>query len=364
VKGRALRLLTIALAISTVGSLLGPVSAPAAPIDDKRAEAAQLEQQITENGRHLGALNEQINGAQIALDEANAAITLADEQVAAATAKTKDLRNQLAQRAANVYMQSGLSGGIADLDAKSATDLNSRQKYTSLAAQREKLLVTQLARAKEDLAARKADAEDARAAADTKKQQIESAKAELSDGDAKQRALLGQVKGEIATLVAQAEAERRAREAAAAAERMAAAQAQAQAAAATTASSSSAANTTLPKNVPPPSGKASIAISYAQAQLGKPYCYAGAGPDCFDCSGLTMMAWGAAGVSMPHGSTEQYNMFPHVPLSQAQPGDLIAWDGHVGLYLGGGMMIHAPHTGTVVQVAPVYGTPWGAARPG
>ena len=77
-----------------------------------------------------------------------------------------------------------------------------------------------------------------------------------------------------------------------------------------------------------------------------------------------MMAWGSAGVGMPHGSTEQYNMFPHVPLSQAQPGDLVVWDGHVGLYIGGGMMIHAPHTGTVVQVAPVYGTPWGAARPG
>jgi cell wall-associated NlpC family hydrolase len=363
VKGRALRLFLIALVLSTVGSLLGPVvSAPAAPLDDKQAEAAQLEQQITENGRRIDALNEQINSAQIALDAANDAITLADTQVAAATAKTKDLRNQLAQRAANVYMQSGSSGGIADLDAKSATDLNSRQKYTSLAAQREKLLVTQLGRAKEDLAARKADAETARAAADTQKQQIESTKAELSDGDAKQRALLSQVKGEIATLVAQQELERKAREAADAAAKFAAAQAQA--AATAPASSSGTANTTLPTNIPPPSGKASIAISYAQAQLGKPYCYAGVGPDCYDCSGLTMMAWGAAGVAMPHGSTEQWNMFPHVPLSQAQPGDLIVWDGHVGLYIGGGMMIHAPHTGTVVQVAPVYGTPWGAARPG
>jgi peptidoglycan DL-endopeptidase CwlO len=361
VKGRALRLLMLALALSTVGSLLGPVSAPAAPIDDKQAEAAQLEQQITDNGRRIDALNEKINSAQIALDAANDAITLADAQVAAATAKTKDLRDQLARRAANVYMQSGSSGGVAELDAKSATDLNSRQKYTSLAAQREKQLVTQLARAKEDLAARKADAEDARTAADAQKQQIESVKAELTDGDAKQRALLSQVKGEIATLVAQQELERKAREAADTAAKLAAAQAQA--AATTSASSSTAANTT-PTNIPAPSAKASIAISYAQAQLGKPYCYAGVGPDCFDCSGLTMMAWGAAGVSMPHGSTEQYNMFPHVPLSQAQPGDLIVWDGHVGLYIGGGMMIHAPHTGTVVQVAPVYGTPWGAARPG
>ena len=77
-----------------------------------------------------------------------------------------------------------------------------------------------------------------------------------------------------------------------------------------------------------------------------------------------MMAWGQSGVGMPHGSTEQYNMFPRVPLNQLQPGDLIVWDGHVGISIGGSMMIHAPHSGTVVQIAPIYGTPWGAVRPG
>ena len=117
-------------------------------------------------------------------------------------------------------------------------------------------------------------------------------------------------------------------------------------------------------NAPAPIGGAGAAVAYAYAQLGKPYCYAGVGPSCFDCSGLTMMAWAQAGVSMPHGSTEQWNMFPHVPLSQAQPGDLIVWDGHVGLYVGGGQVLHAPHTGTVVQISPIWGTPWGAARPG
>ena len=105
-------------------------------------------------------------------------------------------------------------------------------------------------------------------------------------------------------------------------------------------------------------------MEWAHRELGKPYVWAAAGPDAFDCSGLTMMAWAQAGVSMPHGSTEQWNMFPHVPLSQAQPGDLIVWDGHVGLYVGGGQVLHAPHTGTVVQISSIWGTPWGAARPG
>jgi cell wall-associated NlpC family hydrolase len=357
-KRRAFRWITLTLALATAGSLIGPASAPAAPIDDKQAEAAQLEQQITENGRRIDALNEQINSAQIALDEANATIAAAEAQVAAAVAKTTDLRDELARRAAAVYRQAG-SGTVSDLDAKSTTELATRNKYTSLAAQREKQLVTQLARAKEDLSARRAEAERARAAAEDTKQQIDSAKSELVDGDNKQRALLSQVKGDIAQLVAQAEAERRAREEAAARARMAAAQATA-----SMSSASRAGADTTPREIPAPSPGAATAIAYAQAQLGKPYCYGGAGPSCFDCSGLTMMAWGAAGVGMPHGSTEQYNVFPHVPLSQAQPGDLIVWDGHVGLYIGGGMMIHAPHTGTVVQIAPVYGTPWGAARPG
>jgi cell wall-associated NlpC family hydrolase len=355
---RALTLITITLVLATAGSLIGPVTAPAAPIDDKQAQAAELERQITENGRRIDALNEQVNSAQLALVAASDTIALADAQVAAARAKTRDLRRQLAERAAAVYRHAG-SRGVANLDAGSALELSTRETYTALAAQREKQLVAQLANAREDLALRKADAEKARGAAQASKDQVESALADRVAGDNKQRELLSQVKGEIAELVAQQERARRAREETEARARMAAA-----APAVQSGGRSSGGGVTIdPKDIPAPSPRAAQAIAYAYAQLGKPYCYAGAGPACFDCSGLTMMAWGSAGVGMPHGSTEQYNMFPHVPLSQAQPGDLVVWDGHVGLYIGGGTMIHAPHSGTVVQVAPVYGTPWGAARP-
>jgi cell wall-associated NlpC family hydrolase len=321
----------------------------------------------------MDALNEQINSAQIALDEANVTITTANAQVAAATAKTHDLRAALAQRAVSVYRQSGSEDGVANLDVKNTSDLATRRKYTDLAAQREKQLVNQLAHAKEELAARKADAEAARAVAEKTQAQIESTKADLATGDSKQRALLSQVKGDIAVLVAQQEAQRRAAEEAATQARLAATAASTPKATAGTNSggggnnggSNSGGGGSTPSASPPAvSGGAGAALAYAYSQLGKPYCYAGVGPECYDCSGLVMMAWAQAGINTPHGSTEQYNMFPHVPLSQAQPGDIIAWDGHDGLYIGGGMMIHAPHTGTVVQIAPVYGTPWGAARPG
>ena len=110
-------------------------------------------------------------------------------------------------------------------------------------------------------------------------------------------------------------------------------------------------------------------IAYARAQLGKPYVYNTAGPNTFDCSGLTMMAWAQAGVSMPHYSGAQYSMFPHVSLSDLQPGDLVfkgpGGSTHVSLYVGGGMQIAATHTGSYVMLQPVaYGHLSGAARPG
>jgi cell wall-associated NlpC family hydrolase len=108
----------------------------------------------------------------------------------------------------------------------------------------------------------------------------------------------------------------------------------------------------------------SAVLAYAYAQLNKPYCYAGVGPSCYDCSGLTMMAWAQAGVQMSHGSYDQQASFPAVSMDQLQPGDLVFWDGHVGIYVGNGSVLHAPHTGTVVQITPIWPGVIGAARPG
>lgn len=100
-----------------------------------------------------------------------------------------------------------------------------------------------------------------------------------------------------------------------------------------------------------------------------PYKYATSSPGVnFDCSGLTKYAWGRAGVSLPHQSRAQYASVPHVSKTEAQPGDLIFYYspiGHVGIYLGGGQMIHAPQTGDVVKISTVnWGKVVGVGRPG
>ncbi|MDT4926815.1 MAG: peptidoglycan DL-endopeptidase CwlO [Pseudonocardiales bacterium] len=104
------------------------------------------------------------------------------------------------------------------------------------------------------------------------------------------------------------------------------------------------------------SGAARKAVSFALAQVGKPYVWGAAGPSSYDCSGLTMAAWQTAGVSLPHSAADQYNYGQHVSQDQLQPGDLIFFYqpiGHVTIYIGNGMMVSAPTEGQNVSVVPL-----------
>jgi len=122
-----------------------------------------------------------------------------------------------------------------------------------------------------------------------------------------------------------------------------------------------------------PSAAARTAIAYAEQQLGKPYQWGATGPDAFDCSGLVMMAYRAAGIDIPRTSEQQWTFGPRVSSSQAQPGDLVffagadgtpAAPGHVGLVIGKGLMIEAYATGLPVRIAPYADRdPVGFTRP-
>jgi cell wall-associated NlpC family hydrolase len=121
-----------------------------------------------------------------------------------------------------------------------------------------------------------------------------------------------------------------------------------------------------------PNQLVSTVIGYAREQLGKPYLWGGTGPDSFDCSGLMMMAYRAAGISIPRTSEQQWAWGPKIPASQVQPGDLVFFagsdgtstnPGHVGLVIGKGMMIEAYATGFAIRIS-AYGTSAAAAGDG
>ena len=118
----------------------------------------------------------------------------------------------------------------------------------------------------------------------------------------------------------------------------------------------------------PVSGRAGAAVSYALGQVGDAYVYGATGPSAFDCSGLTMMAWAQAGVSLPHSSSAQMGSGSPVSQSDLQPGDLVFYYSpvsHVGIYIGNGQIVHASNPSTGVQVSPVFSMPYsGAVRPG
>jgi cell wall-associated NlpC family hydrolase len=116
------------------------------------------------------------------------------------------------------------------------------------------------------------------------------------------------------------------------------------------------------------SGNAAAAVQFAMAQVGDAYVYGAAGPDAWDCSGLTMMAWAQAGVALPHSSSAQYNSGPHIAESDLQPGDLVFYYSpisHVGMYIGNGMIVNAENPSAGVKVTSLHSMPYvGAVRPG
>jgi len=117
--------------------------------------------------------------------------------------------------------------------------------------------------------------------------------------------------------------------------------------------------------IPSVSGKAGVAVRYAYNAIGTPYVWAADGPNGYDCSGLTLAAWRAAGKSLPHNAAMQWNTVAHISRGSLQPGDLVFYNGlgHVALYVGNGQVIHAPTFGESVKLAKVdMMTPYGYGR--
>jgi peptidoglycan DL-endopeptidase CwlO len=178
-----------------------------------------------------------------------------------------------------------------------------------------------------------------------------AAKQSIESKISQQNSLLSSLKGEIARLVA-ADAARQLQMAREAQARLVVEQrVSQQQQSATVVGVSAIAPAAETVVAPPPTH--SNAANIAMSQLGQPYVWGGSAPGGFDCSGLVMWAYAQVGVSLPHSSYGQYGYGVPVSRDQLQPGDLVFFDGlgHVGIYIGGGQFVHAPHTGDVVKIS-------------
>ena len=367
------------LALMTTGTLATVATvAHATPQSDLQSEqqkAAELESEIQANGNRVSVLDEQYLEAQAAIQQATDQYNADRVQVAAKQRATDRIRGLVSARAAELYMSAGNPAPLAAFDVSNTQELGSQSEYGAAAADQDRQLIDNAKVAIESLGLQQQALAKARAKAEDESKQLDAARTEITAATAQQTALLAQVKGKIATLVNQIQVQQQqAQEAAARAqmEREAAAQAAAQQQQQQTSSNGGSpdggsTSSPPPTGLPAPSAHAAIAVQTAEAQIGKPYVYAGSGPDVFDCSGLTMYAWAAAGVSLPHNALAQYDSLPHVPMDALQPGDLVFYGSpihHVGLFVGNGTMVEAPYTGVDVRYHSIYRPDFaGAARP-
>jgi cell wall-associated NlpC family hydrolase len=363
------RFTTAVVGALVAASALLAQPAGADPIATKKAEAARIAAQLEAKGQAAEILTEQYNAARLKAGAAEADAKRAAVQLAAADAAVLKSQGALKETAVHAYVHGGflpLAQGSTRPD--DALELSIRRKYVNVVADRQADALHANRDAQQDAAVRRAEVDQAKQASRQALSAVESKRQAAASAVGEQKALLDKVKGELGTLVA-AEQKRKADEEARRVQAALAARQNTPAARSgtsggTTGGTSSAPallnrNTgTAPTNpAPPPNSGAAKAIEEAKRQLGKPYEWAGAGPDSFDCSGLTQWAWRAGGKSLSHYTGAQYNETARVAISELQPGDLVFFGSdlhHVGLYVGGGQMIEAPQTGEVVRYASIY----------
>ncbi len=363
--------ISLAFIASLLVAGLAPVVASATKVEDLRAEARRLTAAINANGDRIAALGERYDGAVLHLQQVQQQQRQTAYAVAIATRRAASLRTQKAHVAAQLYMSAGTPDATGTLQPSSASVLATAAstEYSQSIASHNSQLIAGYLTARSNLVAAQQRLAGLAASAKRQVAELATTRHQIEAANEQERQLLAKVNGQLGQLIAQEQA-RQQRQALAAARARAAAAARAasQPQAAVTSSGASQGPATNLPNVPPPSSGAAAAIAFARAQIGKPYVWGTTGPDTYDCSGLTMRAWEAGGVSMPHYSGAQFAAFPHVGLNQLQPGDLVfkgpGGSEHVALYVGGGMQIAATHTGSFVLLQPVdYGGLSGAVRP-
>ena len=344
------------LILAFVAALVVTASATPQPgsIGSKQAQAQSVLAQIQSLDSNLSHAVEAYNLANIRLTEVKADLAENRRELGIARSNLQRARGVLADHAVAIYTSTSSNSTLEVLlGATSLDDFLSRVDTVGRVSEQGTRVLGEVVSFRNDVRTRRARLKKAKTRAAELVAERARQKASIESQLATRRQLLSSIRGEIARLQAaeqarQAELERRARAAASAATA-------APTVFATTLQTSDPGEAASAFPAPPAryGGVVGIAMQY----LGTPYVYGGASPSGFDCSGFAMFVFAQVGVSLPHNAAAQYGMGTPVDRSQLQPGDLVFFNGlgHMGIYVGGGSFIHAPHTGDVVKISSMSG---------
>lgn len=307
--------------VAALALILVPGTAQAEP------SKAQLQAQIDAASSKLEKTVEQYNKSNEELKRVRAAIAQLDAELGPLAQQRDDAKREVAAVAVSAYTGSGsLTAWNALLGGGTPTSVMDRLgTLQQIAAERNSVIEK---------------ARDAGARYDTQYATLNQARTAANEALAKLAAQRSQIKSDLAKLEAQKKQLYPDRPA-------------------------QATGSAYTGKIPAISGKAGVAVTYAYNAIGKPYEWAADGPGSYDCSGLTMAAWRAAGVSLYHQAAEQWNETVHIKRADLKPGDLVFYDGlgHVAIYVGSSKVIHAPTFGDVVKISSVdMMTPYGYGR--
>jgi cell wall-associated NlpC family hydrolase len=356
-----------ALAAAVATTMAGAHSTP--QIRAEQAHERAVIAQVNAIGRDLQLAEDEAQNAQNRLALVKASLRRNEYRLHVAKGNLKAAQHRLMDRLYSLYVNGAPSTIDVIAGAHSLSQMIDRAESAQVLSNQDAALGEQAVSFEQSVQARERQLRQLKLQREQAVREAKARERERASELARQRQLLASIHTTISQLQAQEAARERAAQAAAEARlkaeiaaRQAAAQRAAEAQAQQTQQSSS--SSSSPTIVPPPpvsvptggsgaghAAAASIALHY----LGVPYVYGGASPSGFDCSGLVMYVYAQLGISLPHYTVAQWNATQ--PVSSPAPGDLVFFNGlgHVGIYIGGGRFVDAPHTGSVVRIDSMSG---------